>query len=331
MKVYPWQKEQWSKLTGSHTQGRLPHALLLTGVTGAGLEDFASALAQRILCLQAENGEQACGDCRSCVLFQAGSHPDFLEIEPEKPGKAIKVDAIRELVEYVNVTSQYANHKLVIIRPAEAMNRHAANGLLKTLEEPPSQSRIILLAEKSTMLPITIRSRCQRMDFPGIRDQQAIEWLNSRLGELSEQSEELLQLAGGGPLRALELAENRVLDRQMELLEELRILRQQPQDPVKTAKKWLNSEDEVLDLAKQLLGFFAEMSRLKLGKCSNKSTIHKHLQGIVKGLDLVQLVQCYDMLSRLHQELGGPFNLNKQGLLEEFIVYWQSTAEARGG
>ena len=331
MSTYPWQENQWRKLLDAHNKERLHHALLLSGPSGTGIEEFAVNFAARILCLNSTGYDAACGNCKSCSLFAAGNHPDLKLIEPESAGKGIKVEAIREVVDYINIRSHFGNSKLVIIRDAQNMNRHASNGLLKSLEEPPSESRLVLIADKPSMLPVTIRSRCQRIDFPAVRGDLAIQWLEDRVDKNACDISELLSMAAGAPLLAQELAETDCLTQQLEFLAELAQLRAQPADPVKTAKKWLESEQELIFTIRQLLEHFATMSRLKLGERPNKSTVHKHLQGILKGLDLVQIIRCYDALSRLYKELEGPFNLNKQGLVEEFIVSWQAVSAAKGG
>lgn len=331
MSIYPWQTRQWKNLLAVRANNRMPHAIMLSGAGGTGLQQFAISLAARILCGVAKEDELACGTCNACILFNAGNHPDILKIEPEEEGRQIKVDGIRELVDYVNMRSQYGRHKLAIIHPAEAMNRYASNSLLKTLEEPPAASIIILLTEQPALLPITIRSRCQRINFPAVYDEAAMGWLRDNLVSDQYTAEELLYLAGGGPLQALELAESGAIARQLEVLEDLGDIRRQAADPVITARKWLKMEDDVSTLLKQLLALFSGMCRIKLGNTGNNSLVHRHLHGIVKGLDLVQIVRCHDALFKLYRDLQGPYNLNKQGLLEDFIVFWRSTVKTNGG
>jgi DNA polymerase-3 subunit delta' len=326
---YPWQQAQWLELQGAHAQGRLTHALLLNGPDGIGLEQFAYSLAASLLCKTVQTDQTACGLCKSCLLFQAGNHPDILNIQPEEKGKQIKVDVIRQLIDYIHLKSHYGEYKLVIINPAEAMNRSAANSLLKTLEEPPANSLIILLSAHPALLPVTIRSRCQRLDFPAIRDDMGLHWLQSRLGEQQTLAAELLTLAHGAPLKALLLLESEGLQQQQQILEDLESLRLRRSDPVKIAAKWLGQD--ATEVVKQLLDLFIVMSRLKLGSVGNNSTVHRHLQRLINGLDLVQLISCYDVLLRHYHALTGPISLNKQGLLEDFIISWQSMAEQQRG
>ena len=328
IKPFPWQVSNWRRLLSAQQQGRLPHALLFNGQAGMGLEQFSFAFAARLLCSSTENTEHACGQCKSCLLLQAGNHPDLLSINPEEPGKQIKVEPVRDLVSFIQTTSQYGRHKIAIINPAEAMNRSAANGLLKTLEEPPAGSLLLLLSEKTAALPITIRSRCQKIDFQADRSPETLDWLQLRLGDGANPSE-VLMLAGGAPLKAVEIFESEEQKEQLELLEDLKKLKLQPYDPIKLAEKWLAWDAS--RVFRHLLNFFAIMSRMRLGNETNNSPVHKHLQGILKGLDLEQLIRCYDILLRHYNAASGPISLNKQGLLEDFIIHWQNVArQARG-
>lgn len=329
LKPFPWQSSQWQQLQAACAQGRLSHALLLTGPEGIGLEQFVYSLSARLLCMEQHLKQTACGTCKSCILFQAGTHPDMYNIQAEAKGKQIKVDAIRELIEHICIKSQYGQYKLAIINPAEAMNRSAANSLLKTLEEPPPLTLLVLLSSQAALLPATIRSRCQRIHFPASYDTDTQEWLRSRLKDQEISAADLLTMAHGAPLKALELLQSDGLLHQQTLLEDLHNLRLRRCDPIKTAEKWLSLD--ATQVIRYLLDFFYVMSQQKLGAPVNNSTVHRHLQRIIKGLDLLQLINCYDILLRHYYAVTGPISLNKQGLLEDFIVSWQSMTEQSGG
>ena len=150
--LYPWQKNQWQRLLSQHRQERLPHALLLTGAAGLGKETFARQFAQFLLCKAA--GESVCGQCAGCSLILANNHPDLLMIAPEESGKNIKVDQIRDMSATLNQTAQRAGYQVAIISPAEALNRAAANALLKTLEEPSGRVLLLLVSHQPGALPL---------------------------------------------------------------------------------------------------------------------------------------------------------------------------------
>jgi DNA polymerase III subunit delta' len=134
----------------------LPQALLLVGQEHTHALDLIQPIITHFLC-SANN----CGTCRTCLLIQKKTHPDILFITPEKPGAAIKIDQIRKLQYEAYQTPLCADHRIIIIHPANEMNRSASNALLKVLEEPPKHLHFILIATHLDSLPNTIMSRCQ--------------------------------------------------------------------------------------------------------------------------------------------------------------------------
>ena len=167
----PWQRAQWQRLAQQIEGERLPHALLLAGPQGVGKRTFARALTALLLCRSPQYGA-ACGACKSCLLLAAQAHPDGHWLAPEEAGntlkgtRVIKIDQVRDLVERMVQTAQQGGRKVAVIAPAEAMNRNAANALLKTLEEPAGTALLILISDMPGRLLPTVRSRCQRLDFP---------------------------------------------------------------------------------------------------------------------------------------------------------------------
>ena len=132
-----------------------------------------------MLCNQVDNGI-ACGQCSGCITLQAGSHPDFLSLQPEEKSKFIKVDQIRSLCESMAKTSQQGGWKVAVIFPAETMNIAASNALLKSLEEPEPNTLIILVSSRLSTIPMTIRSRCQIQSSAIPSTDIAQQWLGQR-------------------------------------------------------------------------------------------------------------------------------------------------------
>lgn len=320
----PWQQQQWQQLGSAINAGKLHHALLLTGPAGIGLRQFANLLAARLLCHN-PGDEFMCGECKSCILFKAGNHPDLMLLEPEEAGKQLKVDLIRELVEFMHHTSQYGRKKLAIIDPADAMNRSSANSLLKTLEEPPADTLIILLSHQPSRLPVTVRSRCQRINFPPSYTESTLAWLGQNIGDRHLDVRELLGIAHGAPLRAVDMLEHDPLGKRASLLQDLAEIRRGDADVVKTAERWLAlGSDEVL---RWLLLIVHQLARVKLnpaGQLAGDPAAIPYFQALTNELDLTQLVSCYDETLKHYQASTGPYNLNQQGILEDLIVYWQS-------
>ena len=206
----PWQAEPWSKLVKQMHAEQLPHAILLTGVEHTGKARFAMALARLLLCQQSE-ADYNCGHCHACELSMSGSHGDFRSLQPEGTSRVIKVDQIRELVDFGTKTASFGQRKVIILSPAESMNRAAANALLKLLEEPSEGTFIILVCHRSQALPATIRSRCQTVTFPMPKAELSLLWLDNLTGARGE-SEEALLLAGGQVMLAASMYENAALD-----------------------------------------------------------------------------------------------------------------------
>lgn len=198
MRVHPWQAPAWAQVRAMIGAGRLPHALLLTGPPGSGKADFAAALAALLLCPDA-GGEQACGRCRSCALFAAGTHPDLLQVAPEDGGVQIRVDQVRAATDFAGLSLQLAPRKVILLRPADAMNTAAANALLKTLEEPPGATVLLLLASRAAALPATVLSRCTRLGLAARDEAGTGEVLD---GLDAGEARAALALAAGAPLAA---------------------------------------------------------------------------------------------------------------------------------
>lgn len=325
LSVYPWQQPEWRRLLEMKTGNRLPHALLLCGVEGIGLKHFAQVFAMRVLCSSnTVNGERACGQCRDCQLNIAGNHPDLLTVEPEADSKQIKIEQIRNLIDYVALKSFSADTKIAIIDPANAMNRFTANALLKTLEEPPEQSRLILISHRPSLLPITIRSRCQRIDFKPAYGDAAISWLKEHIDPTAVSLELLLAVAYGGPLHALNLAERDVLSYRNTLLDDMRALCRGPVDVTGMAARWHELGGE--SVLNSLLQLLQDLIHLKLPHHNKKlinQDIKQDLQDLVKTVDLPALVRNYDFTLKTFQELNAPLNYNPLALLEAVLVSWQ--------
>ena len=306
LKLFPWQQSQWQQIVAAAARDMLPHALLLTGPEGVGLGNFASCLAARFLCMQPPDTGISCGHCKTCILFKAGNNPDLLNIQPEEKGKRIRIDSIREMIDFIYLSSHYRRHKIVIIDPADAMNRNAANTLLKTLEEPPPDSLLL------------------RIKFnPG--KEQVLHWLQEQSQGNSVDYQGLLALDQSGPLRIQELLDSGRESIPCDLLVDLKEIHSSTVDPVRMAEKWQGLG--TTDVLRWLLLCFGRIARLKLAPVRDqpdKSSIFGHLQYLANDLDLQQVVACYDLALKNYHAATGPIALNRQGLLEDMIVFLQN-------
>jgi DNA polymerase-3 subunit delta' len=242
--AFPWHREALARLLADRS--RLPHALLVHGPAGIGKVEFARSLAESMLCESPRDG-LACGVCASCHWFSQGNHPDFREIVPEaaleeeegedagaKPEKAkslvIKIDQIRAIADFIALTTHRAGYRVLLIHPAEAMQPAAANALLKTLEEPPAHTLIVLVSDQPARLLATIRSRCRLLSLGTPPRKEALEWLRAQDVAAPEVA---LAGAGGAPLLARDLAEPPEAELRKRVLAELS--RPSGADPVQFA------------------------------------------------------------------------------------------------
>ena len=320
---YPWQVTQWEQVRLAADRDKLAHALLLSGAAGSGIGQFALEFSRYLLC-ETPVPAAACEQCRSCVLFNAGNHPDIRVLSPEEKGSRIKVESIRELIAYLQLSNQYGRHKIALIEPAEAMNRHSANSLLKTLEEPAPSALLMLVSHQPARLPVTLRSRCQDIRFNRAERQSASRWLHPRVSDPAH-TDDLLELAGGAPLKALELDANNALQHREEMLEDLQEAGRPNTDPIRIAEKW--QQRDVTEVMNWLLLLFSKMAVTRAlggGKTTRRSVFDGKLERIANGLPLACLLDCYHVSLGNYQLLAGETNLNKQGLLEQVIVHWQS-------
>jgi DNA polymerase-3 subunit delta' len=198
----PWLKDSQLRMRKAFDAGRLPHSLLLLSAPGLGAEQLAHWMTALALC--ESPGERPCDACASCRLLRSDSHPDVHSVRLEEDAQQIKVDQVRELIDSLTLKSYRGGYKVGIIEGAEALNANGANAFLKTLEEPSSDTMLIMIARPNHRLPATIASRCLRLNLRPPSTEVAMEWLNAKSSAPQEWGA-ALALAGGAPLLALQL------------------------------------------------------------------------------------------------------------------------------
>ncbi|HUN25373.1 MAG TPA: DNA polymerase III subunit [Steroidobacteraceae bacterium] len=234
-----WLSEPMRLLAAAHAAGRMPHALLLHAAAGRGGEWLAIWTAELVLC-KARTQPRPCGSCPGCLRAREMRHPDLLAVGLPEESQQIRIDEVRALGAELQLTSHEGGYKVAIIAPADALNRFAANALLKTLEEPPARTLLVLVAAQPSRLPATLRSRCQRIAVPSPSRAQALAWLEGSRGPGPWSA--VLDLIGEAPFAAAELdpaAVARLCEETRRLLEEMR---SGTADPVTTAERWARSE-----------------------------------------------------------------------------------------
>jgi DNA polymerase-3 subunit delta' len=230
----PWLAEPMARAREAFERGRLGHAILVQARAGLGSEVLARWLAALVLCDSKEG--QPCGVCPSCTLLAASTHPDLLVIERQEDATQIKVEQVRELGETLALKSLRGGYKAALIPEADALNANAANALLKTLEEPQARTLLVLCTTRSSRLPPTIVSRCQRLVIPLPRRDAALEWL--RQVKPLEHWPRILDYAAGAPLLAVELESGAFLALDREMVQAMDQLQARRLDLPGTAERW---------------------------------------------------------------------------------------------
>ncbi|MEO9078068.1 MAG: DNA polymerase III subunit delta' [Rhodanobacter sp.] len=311
MTTWPWHAEHWDRLQARHQRGALPHALLICGPGGLGKRAFAERFVSGLLCTESHDGD-ACGHCRGCLLLAAGSHPDMVTLRfgPRKDGTPrteIVVDQVRELSARLAMRSQLGGWQVVTIDPADAMNAAAANALLKTLEEPATQTLLILLADAPWRLPQTIRSRCQRIEFHLPASADALGWLQA---QGVQDAASALTAAGGNPGLARDWAAAGSLDRRIEVRKDLSALAAGRGQPTEVVKRWLDDEPA------QRLWFAAQAAADEI-----KARSRRQDGPLGSAMDVERLGQWYAATNRTRESLRGP--LRADLLMLELLAQWR--------
>jgi DNA polymerase-3 subunit delta' len=192
-----------ARLQRAVAEARVPTAFLLLGPEGVGKRALADVFAARLLCGAPRDGD-ACGDCPSCTRVASGAHPDVRVVIRDEGRRDIRIEQVRELCRWLALQPLMAARKVAIVDGAHELNEHGQNALLRTLEEPPSDSVILLLATSASLLLPTVRSRCQVLRLDRLAPDLVARVLRAR-GLPSDRAELLAGLADGSPGRALGL------------------------------------------------------------------------------------------------------------------------------
>ena len=314
--LYPWTKPGWDQLVKRHRAGRMPHALLITGLPGIGKLDLAQSLVNSLLCQQPDQDGQACGQCKSCQLMAASTHPDAFTVSLVDDKKQIGIDQIRELGAQLALSSTQSGYRTAIIHPAATMTHAAANSLLKTLEEPGPNTIILLVTSEPARLPATVRSRCQMVKLPVPEKNQAQQWLQQ---QGVEQPELALALAQGAPLRAVELSGSNLFETRSALFDDFSALVRGELSPVKLAANWQKKDDRTLLYL--LDSWLCDMVRLKFQQNPPNFSNMDYQQGLQSLSGLIQSRSLFGHLDRVRQALAWQdYSLNRDLLIEDVLI-----------
>ena len=196
----PWFEASRKEINAAVAADRLAHGLLIHEDPGAGGLELARWIAQRVNCR--EPARAPCGECQECRWISADQHPDVTRLSPEEDSEYIKTEPVRELIADFSLTAHGRGYKIAMFAPADALYPNAANSLLKTLEEPPKRTLIMLVTSQPSRLLPTLRSRCSRLRLVGPTREEAADYLTAARG--AGPWTEALAATGAGPFTLLD-------------------------------------------------------------------------------------------------------------------------------
>lgn len=299
---------------------RLHHAYLFVGPEGVGKKTIALGLAKAVHCSAAVG--DFCGECADCARIQDGNHPDVRVIEILVGKKEISIQQIRELEKELNFRSFSGKKKIVILDRATLMNLSAQNALLKTLEEPPKNSLLFLVAPNVGGLLPTLRSRCLQVSFGALPRDLVAEFLVTRKGLKTEEAEFLAAMTLGSLGAATKIDKKHFLEQRQRWLALLTSLN------TANYRAAIDAAEELASNKEALIEFF------EWAVCWQRDrlvySVTQSLREIVN-LDLISEIQqqtaqrdLESILSLLSQTAGAvgsiQRNLNRRMVLENVLL-----------
>lgn len=247
-----------SKLINSVKENKVSHSYMFVGIDGIGKKIIAKQFAKKILCTS--NIQEKCDECKSCIEFDSDNHPDFLYIEPD--GNSIKIEQIRYLQKKIQEKPIISNKKVYIINDANKMTIEAQNCLLKTLEEPPEYSTIILIGNNESAFLNTIKSRCMIITFRPIEDQLVKEYLEKNY-QMMNITSNMLEAFQGSIGKAIilkdKIDEYQQIEKIIEELDKKNII-----DIISESELMYKDKDEIMDILEYINIVLLKLAKEKI-------------------------------------------------------------------
>ena len=304
----PWLEPVFTNLVAALDTHRLPHALLIHGPGGWGEALLADALALRLI-------ERDYRDSPSATTV---AHPDLRWLAPEGAGEQIKIDSVRGVADFMVQTPQIAPRKVAVLAGAETMNPYAANALLKTLEEPPANSYLILVSDTVSELLPTLRSRCQLVAIRPSSLSTILAWVQAAVpGANTDHLTALAFEYGGSPLRlaaALERNEEPIFAQLRDIV--LRKL-----DPLQTADAW--GRGSTLEIVERWMRYLPLILGVRYGVAVPAGAPLYDALARAPGR---RVVKFWEQLAQARGLLRGTTNPNARLLLESLLLDWRDMA-----
>ena len=317
-------------LTNALQNSSIAHAYLFYGQESIGKKKLAIALAKALNC-KGPDPLDACDECESCLKIERGVHPDFFFIEPTSTPKsrelAIRIETVRDLQKKLAYLPYEGKTKVVVIDSADLLNHQAANSFLKTLEEPPSSTVLILISSNPHRLLPTLLSRCQGIPFHRLSSSDIRKIIQSKLQEAGESLTESeldfhAQRSQGSVDRAL--AENFT---EMEVLREelLEVLEKVSFDRMDIvfafAKTWARQKEQLQPVLNEFLGLIRDLALYRSG-CGQSDIQNRNLSAtmilVAQTRSLKAWLDRFTAVRNTQIALSG--NANAQLFLENMLI-----------
>ncbi|SNY60007.1 DNA polymerase III subunit delta' [Enterobacter sp. CC120223-11] len=320
MKWYPWLRPPFEQLVSSYQSGRGHHALLVQALPGMGAEALVYALVRFQMCHSPE-GQKSCGKCHSCQLMQAGTHPDYYQLAPEKGKSTLGIDAVRDITEKLYERARLGGAKVVWLNDAALLTEAAANALLKTLEEPPENTWFFLQCEEPARLLATLRSRCRHFHLAPPAENYGLAWLGREVTMSQEHLLTALRLTAGAPAAALDLlAESHSAPRQ-QLCAAL--------DGALQSGDWLSllpvlNHDSVADRLYWLASLLLDAQKMQQGiTLLTNVDAWALVQRVANQLSSARLQAMVRDASECRERLQSVTGLNRELMLNDCLLRWE--------
>ena len=294
---------------------RVGTAYLFSGPEGVGKQAVALEFVRALLC--PEVVEDSCDGCGSCRHVDAETHPDLLKVVPET--STLKIVQVRDARKFLGLTPSWGSRRAVLIDRAEAMNEAAANAMLKTLEEPPTGAVIILITSNPGSLPSTVLSRCQKVGFGLLADEQVQEVL-CRQGWEKEAARAVMAMAEGSPGRAAILDS----DEWKKIAREVKKMVANAEDGARGTllefvEAKLDKREKADMVLKILLGWTRRVLRSSLGVESGNPA---DVPTAMTGHSAAAAVDLADMIVETHRRIEG--NCNVKLAMGSLLLRWEA-------
>jgi len=308
-----WFAPARDEVTKALAGDRLAHGLIIHEDPGAGGREFARWIAQRVNCR--ERTRAPCGECQECRWIESGQHPDVTLLAPEEESVQILIEQVRALVADLALTAHGNGYKVAMITPAEAMNPNAANALLKTLEEPPPRTLLLLVTSQPSRLLPTLRSRCSRLRLAGPSREAAARFLAEARGP--GPWEEALAATGSGPFALLEADPAALARLRADTLDTLKDIGSGKIQPPGVAERWADRSHSK-DLPLRLACLESWVTDRILESASNRDLTH--LSGQAMPQNICRLFELSDAVRDMRKL--SLTSINKGMAVEALLWRW---------